>query len=105
MGHNCKKLQGSKRCAVNDSCNKQLSAAFRNNEDVHVVLRNYDGEAPPSPLSDGPRAARARNAGAAAGVIKTVVAPAEGEGGAHRAAQEVQIQEACREECALLESA
>ena len=44
VGHNCKKLQGSKRCAVNDSCNKQLSAAFRNNEDVHVVLRNYDGE-------------------------------------------------------------
>ena len=44
VGHNCKKLQGTKRCAVNDRCNEQLSAAFRSNEDVHVVLRNYDGE-------------------------------------------------------------
>ena len=43
VGHNCKKLQGTKKCAVNDSCNKQLSAAFRNTEDVNVVLRTYDG--------------------------------------------------------------
>ena len=43
VGHNCKKLQGPTRCAVNDRCNAQLSAAFHKNEDVHVVLRNVDG--------------------------------------------------------------
>ena len=44
VGHNCKKLQGPTRCAVNDACNAKLSAAFRADEDVHVVLRNYAGD-------------------------------------------------------------
>ena len=44
VGHNCKKLQGPARCAVNDACNAKLSAAFRADEDVHVVLRNYAGD-------------------------------------------------------------
>ena len=81
VGHNCKKLQGSKRCAVNDSCNKQLSAAFRSNEDVHVVLRNYDGDG--NAFGNSLTVLVLRDASGTAvyrlGVIKTVVAPAEGE--------------------------
>lgn len=45
IGHNCGKLQASDR-ARNAASNAKLSAAFKNNEDVHVNLRNYtfDGE-------------------------------------------------------------
>jgi len=80
VGHNCKKLQGSKRCAVNDSCNKQLSAAFRNNEDVHVVLRNYAGDG--SAFGNSLTVLVLRDKRGAPlyrfGVIKEVVAPPEG---------------------------
>ena len=81
VGHNCKKLQGTKRCAVNDRCNEQLSAAFRSNEDVHVVLRNYDGEN--QAFGNSLTVLVLRDASGTAvyrfGVIKTVVPPAEGE--------------------------
>ena len=81
VGHNCKKLQGTKRCAVNDRCNEQLSAAFRSNEDVHVVLRNYDGEN--QAFGNSLTVLVLRDASGTAvyrfGVIKTVVAPPEGE--------------------------
>mmetsp|Transcript_3294 Transcript_3294/g.8035 ORF Transcript_3294/g.8035 Transcript_3294/m.8035 type:complete len:201 (-) Transcript_3294:57-659(-) len=81
VGHNCKKLQGSKQSAVNDACNKQLSAAFRANEDVHVVLRNYDGagEAFGNSLTVLVLRDANENAVYRLGVIKTVVAPPEGE--------------------------
>ncbi len=82
VGHNCKKLQGPKKCAVNDACNRQLSAAFRANEDVHVVLRNYDGAG--QAFGNSLTVLVLRNAGGAAvyrlGVIKTVVAPPESAG-------------------------
>ena len=79
VGHNCKKLQGPKKCAVNDACNKQLSAAFRANEDVHVVLRNYDGagEAFGNSLTVLVLRDANENAVYRLGVIKTVVAPPE----------------------------
>ena len=102
VGHNCKKLQGTKRCAVNDSCNKQLSAAFRSNEDVHVVLRNYDGDGNGlRKLAHGPRAARReRNGGLPLRRDQDRRRAGRGRGGAQGAAQEeVQIiQEACSEE-------
>ena len=79
VGHNCKKLQGPKKCAVNDACNRQLSAAFRANEDVHVVLRNYDGAG--QAFGNSLTVLVLRDAGGTAvyrfGVIKTVVAPPE----------------------------
>ena len=81
VGHNCKKLQGTKRCAVNDKCNEQLSAAFRKNEDVHVILRNYDGDG--NAFGNSLTILVLRDASGAPayrlGVIKTVVAPPEGE--------------------------
>ena len=82
VGHNCKKLQGTKKCAVNDSCNKQLSASFKKNEDVHVVLRNYDGDG--QAFGNSLTVLVLRDAGGTAvyrlGVIKTVVAPPESAG-------------------------
>ena len=80
IGHNCKKLQGSKRCAVNDACNAKLSEAFKSNEDVHVVLRNYAGDG--SAFGNSLTVLVLRDKRGAPlyrfGVIKEVVAPPEG---------------------------
>ena len=96
VGHNCKKLQGSKRCAVNDSCNKQLSAAFRSNEDVHVVL-GTTMERNASEIGDGPgaRTPAERRSTASASSKRWSRRPRARRSGSRP--RRVQIQEACGE--------